>query len=179
MVPAFFSWNASIRRTTETLPDLGPAPIFQGRDQHGNALSTADLNSNDWIFCFLNSGDTGLAVAEKLAEVDQNLDRANRVVLVTMLNQPSLSPEQLSTFATRNEASDRWRFISASPAELTKAEAAWRQLLDRTESINSKVPWLALVDRNGHLRKVYDLNSEEAVQRLLTDLGSLLRSEKK
>jgi len=177
MVPAFFSWNSSIRRTTETLPDLGPAPIFQGRDQHGNALSTADFGSNDWIFCFLNSDDTGLTVAEKLAEVDQNLGRANSVVLVTMLTQPSLSPEQLSSYATRTEASDRWRFISASPAELTKAEAAWRQLVARTES--TKTPWLALVDRNGHLRKVYDLNSEEAVQRLLTDLGSLLRSEKK
>src|SRR5262249_672581 len=125
-VPAFFSWNASIRRTIEALPDLGPAPTFQGRDQHGNAMSTPDLSSNDWIFCFLNPHDTGLTVAESLIEVDHNLARANRVRLVTMLTQPSLSPEQLATYATRNEASDRWRFISASPGELSKSEAAWR-----------------------------------------------------
>jgi hypothetical protein len=179
MIPAFFSWNASIRRSTETLPDLGPVPIFQGRDQHGNAFSTADLSSNDWIFCFLNPDGTGPTVTESLAEVDRNLARANRVLLVTMLTEPSLSPELLSTYATRNEASDRWRFISASPAELDKAKAAWQQLVDRTEAMNSNISWLALVDGNGHLRQVYDLNSGEAVQRLLTDLGSLLRSEKK
>jgi cytochrome oxidase Cu insertion factor (SCO1/SenC/PrrC family) len=161
------------------LPDLGPVPIFQARDQYGNALSTADLSSNDWIFCFLNPDHTAPTVTESLAEVDRNLARANRVLLVTMLTQPSLSPELLSTYATRNEASDRWRFISASPAVLNKAEAAWQELVDRTESIDSTIPWFALVDRNGHLRQVYDLNSREAVQRLLTDLGSLLRSEKK
>ena len=179
MVPAYLSWNASIRRSAETLPNLGQAPFFQGQDQHGNRLSSADVGAEDWIFCFLNPGEAGQALANSFAEIDRDLGRANQIVLLSMLTQPSLSPEQLALYASRNEASNRWRFISTSPEDLDRAKAAWRQLVDRAGLADSKTQWFALVDRSGHLRKVYDARSEEAVQWLLTDLGSLLRSEKK
>ena len=104
-------------RPAETLPDLGPAPAFEGRDARGRVWRNADLAGKIWLADAI-APDCGGCLVRNLRMADLQVSFAKTdVVLLTFVSDPNLRPpeklEQLSR--AFGAASGRWTFVSGVP----------------------------------------------------------------
>jgi cytochrome oxidase Cu insertion factor (SCO1/SenC/PrrC family) len=178
IVLVYFSWNVSIRRDRAELPRYGFAPEFRLKDQDGIPLDKERLHGKVWVAGFIDvaDSDSNALLSSRFAELDQNFRKSERLALVsTVLAAENQSEPNLAHLARRYLASSRWRFVGGTSAET-------HDLLDRWEPIASAqvhgkaVSCFFLVDSEGLVRGVYDGRSPETVQRILDDIGTLLRS---
>jgi cytochrome oxidase Cu insertion factor (SCO1/SenC/PrrC family) len=181
IVLGYFSWNASIRTDRAELPRYGSAPEFDLKDQDGMPLDKKRLRGKIWVAGFIDVANSGLGalLSSRFAELDQNFRKGDQLSLVSMvLPAADQSEPKLADLARHYLASSHWRFVGGT-SELT------RTLLDRWQpTVSAQVDGslasrFFLVDSEGVIRGVYDGRSPETVQRLLDDIGTLLRSSDK
>jgi protein SCO1 len=175
--PAYLFWNRSIQRSVTALPKCGDAPRFESSDQEGRSIGTTELSGTTWIAGFIDVAKPADAelLSSTLAELDQNLHGAKGVTLVLFC--VGMDKNALSDYARRYEASDRWRFLSVDEDRSSMVFQDW---IPATRSCRGQTPLqnvFVLIDRQGAVRGAYDALAPEAVQKILVDVGDLLRAE--
>jgi protein SCO1 len=178
--PAYLFWNASIQRSASALPKCGLAPSFEAADQSGNPIGTASLMGRIWVADFVRfeNPDHGELLSSKFVELDQNFQRNDELALVSFAIGDS-SQDQLKSYAQRHEATGYWRLVRRSDSSSSEFLRQWASA---TADCRADLPidrLFVLIDREGAIRGVYDGTAPEVVQKVLIDVGSLLRDRPK
>jgi protein SCO1 len=174
----YFSWNASIRRDKTELPRYGLAPAFDLKDQNGASVNNERLRGKIWVANFLDLADSGAKalLASRLAELDQNFQKTERLTLISIvIPVADQSGPRLTDLSRRYLASSHWHFLSGEPYLIRIVQDPWKLLVSASPG-NAASRSFFLVDSAGVVRGVYDGSSPETVQRVLEDIGSLLRT---
>jgi protein SCO1/2 len=179
---AYQSWKASEQRGLVPLDRFNAVPEFSFTDQEGTTITSADLKGKIWVADFISTRGTGLfaAMSGRFAELDRNFQKSDRLKLVSFTVDPETDTiAVLKQYARGYEASDRWYFLTGEKDKLNAIAMSGFQLADQDpKSVSGndiRTTKFALVDADGIIRAYYDGMSPEVVQKLLTDIGSLLR----
>ena len=178
VVLVYFWWNASIRRDRAELPRYGFAPEFKLRDQDDIPLDKERLRGKIWVAGFIDvaDSDSNALLSSRFAELDQNFRKGERLALVsTVLPAVNQRVPELADFARHYLASSRWHFVSGTSAETHDLLDRWEPIAS-TQTDRKVASRFFLVDSEGVVRGEYDGRSPETVQRILEDIGTLLRS---
>jgi cytochrome oxidase Cu insertion factor (SCO1/SenC/PrrC family) len=181
---AYVQFHAEIqsRRVASRLERFAPAPQFQFTAQDGNAVSTADFKGKLWVANFIFTRCTGPCplMTSRMAQLNQALQgKTKDVELVSITVDPEYdTPQVLKQYAEQVGASpDRWKFLTGPKDQIDNVVMkGFLQALGREPSgapIHSTR--FVLVDRDGWMRAFLDGNDPEVAQKLLMDIGDLLR----
>jgi len=181
IVLGYFSWNASIRTDRAELPRYGSAPEFDLEDQDGMPLDKESLHGKIWVAGFIDMADSGASALlnSRFAELDQNFRKGEQLRLISMV-LPAANPSEseLSDLARHYLASSHWRFVGGTPERTGNLLDRWKPIVS-AQVDGSLASRFFLVDSEGVIRATYDGRSPETVQRVLEDIGTLLRSSAK
>jgi len=181
IVLGYFSWNASIRRDRAELPRYGSAPEFDLKDQEGTEWNQERLHGKIWVAGFIDIADSGAnaLLGSRFAELDQNFRSGEQLALISTVLPAADHPEpKLADLTRRYLASSHWHFVAGTPGQIHELLDRWKQIATGQADGNVASRFF-LVDSEGGIRGVYDGRSPEAVQRVLEDIGTLLRSAAK
>jgi cytochrome oxidase Cu insertion factor (SCO1/SenC/PrrC family) len=181
IVLGYFSWNASIRRDRAELPRYGSAPEFDLKDQHGTQWNQERLHNKIWVAGFIDLADSAAnaLLGSRFAELDQNFRSGEQLALISTVLPAADRPEpQLADLSRRYLASSRWHFVTGTPGQIHQLLDRWKQIATG-QADGNVVSRFFLVDSEGGIRGIYDGRSPEVVQRVLEDIGTLLRSAAK
>jgi protein SCO1/2 len=177
-----FSADIRSRRVASRLERLAPAPQFQFTAQDGTTVSNADLKGKVWVadFIFTRCAGPCPVMTSRMAEVNQALSgKAKDVELVSFTVDPEYdTPQVLKEYGERVGASpERWKFLTGPKDQIEAAVMkGFLQALSREPSgVPIHSTRFALVDRDGWIRGFLDGNDPELPQKLLMDIGDLLR----
>jgi protein SCO1/2 len=186
MALAFRSWKSSERTTSSPLPRFGVVPEFSLVDQEGRPFGLKDLQGKVWVANFIATRSSGPdpILSSRFAELDSDFKKDERLRLISFTVDPQNdTPGALRDYARRFEASVRWSFLTGDKQKIDGLVGTGFQL---AEHASHSIPHdgihntnFILVDANGTIRGYYDGTSKEAVQRILTDVGSLLRDSER
>jgi protein SCO1 len=173
----YLSWNASVQKDRGQLPRYGSVPEFKFTDQDGIEIGNQRLRGRTWVADFFDVADPGTALlASQFAALDQNFQKGNQLMLVSfVIPKAGQDKPDLANLARRYLASAHWRFATSSADEVVRL----RELLPKISSTETSTGLFFLIDAEGTIRGVYDGRSPEVVQRLLGDIGTLLRTGSK
>ncbi|HEY5813010.1 MAG TPA: SCO family protein [Terrimicrobiaceae bacterium] len=184
MAWAYVQFNAEIqaRRIASRLQKLAPAPQFQFTAQDGRQVSTADFKGKIWVanFIFTRCAGPCPLMTSRMAELNQALGKkVTDVELVSITVDPEYdTPEVLKEYGEQVGASpERWKFLTGPKDQVENVVMkGFLQALSREPSgapIHSTR--FVLLDRDGWMRAFLDGNDPEVAQKLLMDIGDLLR----
>ena len=177
-----FSAEIQARRVASRLERFAPAPQFTFTAQDGSTVSTADFKGKIWVanFIFTRCAGPCPVMTSHMAEVNQALGKkATDVELVSITVDPEFdTPEVLKAYGEQVGASpNRWKFLTGPKDQVdTVVMKGFLQALSKEPSgtpIHSTR--FVLVDRDGWMRGFLDGNDPELPQKLLMDIGDLLR----
>jgi protein SCO1 len=181
---AYVQFNAEIqsRRVASRLERFAPAPQFQFTAQDGTAVSTADFKGKIWVANFIFTRCTGPCplMTSRMAQLNQALQgKTKDVELVSITVDPEYdTPQVLKQYGEQVGASpDRWKFLTGPKDQIDSVVMkGFLQALSKEPSgapIHSTR--FVLVDRDGWMRGFLDGSDPEVAQKLLMDIGDLLR----
>jgi protein SCO1 len=177
-----FSADIRSRRAASRLERLAPAPQFQFTAQDGTTVSNADLKGKVWVadFIFTRCAGPCPVMTSRMAEVNQALSgKAKDVELVSFTVDPEYdTPQVLKEYGERVGASpERWKFLTGPKdhIEATVMKGFLQALSREPSGVPIHSTRFALVDRDGWIRGFLDGNDPELPQKLLMDIGDLLR----
>lgn len=169
------------------LERLIKAPDFELLTHEGGKLSRANLGGTIWVANFIFTRCTGPCplLTSHMAELQQKLGRTRPedVQLISLTVDPAHdTPEVLRQYAQAIGADPaRWRFLTGPPAQVEAViKKGFLQPLTYAESgepVHSAR--FVVVDREGWIRAFPDGNDPEIIQKLLMDIGDLLRENPK
>jgi protein SCO1 len=179
---AYQSWKGSEQKESASLDRFSALPEFSFLDQEGKKITKEDLKGKIWVADFISTTGTGLyaAMSGRFAELDRNFQKSDRLKLISFTVDPGIDTETvLKKYASQYEASERWHFLTGDKDKLASLAMNGFQLASRDEKSSPagelRSTKFVLVDGHGVIRAYYDGLSPEVVQKLLTDIGSLLR----
>ena len=177
-----FSADIQSRRVASRLERLAPAPQFQFTAQDGTAVSTADYKGKIWVVNFIFTSCAGPCpiMTSRMAELNQALGgKAKDVELVSITVDPEHdTPQVLKEYGERVGASpDKWKFLTGpkDQIEATVMKGFLQALSREPSGVPIHSTRFVLVDRDGWMRGFLDGNDPEIAQKLLMDIGDLLR----
>jgi protein SCO1 len=181
---AYVQFNAEIqsRRVASRLERFAPAPQFQFTAQDGSAVSTADFRGKIWVANFIFTRCTGPCplMTSRMAQLNQALQgKTKDVELVSITVDPEYdTPQVLRQYGEQvGAAPDRWKFLTGPKDQIDSVVMkGFLQALSKEPSgapIHSTR--FVLVDRDGWMRGFLDGSDPEVAQKLLMDIGDLLR----
>ncbi len=164
------------------LEKISEVPEFQLTDQTGRPITRKDLKGKIWAANFIFTRCKGPCPITliRMQELNTKLKKVRRnVELVTFTVDPEYdTPEVLKTFGEQLGADPaNWKFLTG-PADAIKNIVVTGLLQpiakepDGTPAHSSRI---VLVDAKGWLRGYCDGLDPEAVQKLMVDIGELLR----
>ncbi len=171
---------------SELLADYGSVPAMELTERSGENMSLGDLRGKIWVanFIFTKCAGTCQMMSSKLADMQKSLRKAGDVSLVSISVDPKNdTPEQLAKFADQYNADpDRWLFLTGDNEKVQDLakntfKLAVQEGTDPSEPIIHSTRYV-LVDAKGSIRGYYDSKEAEAHQKLLTDIGLLMREGK-
>ena len=177
-----FSADIRARRVASRLERLAPAPQFQFTAQDGTSVSNSDYKGKIWVanFIFTRCAGPCPVMTSRMAELNQALSaKTNDVRLVSVTVDPEYdTPQVLSEYAERVGGSpERWKFLTGQKDQIDNVVMkGFLQALGREPSgapIHSTR--FVLVDHEGWMRRFVHGDDPEVVQKLLMDIGDLLR----
>lgn len=191
---AVAAWNSVGGSRRAELPVYWPAPAFALVDQEGDTVRTRDLHGTVWVLSFVFTNCTGVCplITSKMARLRDSLATAGLlgtdVRLVSITVDPARdTPPVLRRFAKRFGGSPptQWAFVTGKPPEAVRRviEDGFRvtAVLDTTDApdpaTNYQVqhsPRIMLVDREGRIRGTYSAIEPDALDRVMSDLGTLV-----
>lgn len=180
---AYTQFDQSLRGrdTASRLEKYAEAPQFTFTDQHGKTLSTEALKGKVWVanFIFTRCAGPCPLMTSRMAALNQSLsDKAEGVELVTITVDPEFdTPEVLKKYSERVGGSPRWHFLTGpkDKVEETISKGFLQALAKEPSGMPVHSTRFILVDRDGWMRGFQDGNDPEVVQKLLMDIGSVLR----
>lgn len=185
-------WHRAERRDVAVMDRFKTIPAFQLTERSGQPFDSAQaLRGKIWVadFIFTTCPGPCLKMSGKMQELQEVIRRKdNDVRLVSFTVYPEQdTPEVLRHYAAKVQAlPDRWFFLTGNKSLIYKLAhedfmlgvtdaSTGEEKLAQGEFVHSTK--LALVDRQGVVRRYYDSGDGEVVQRLLTDIGNLLREQ--
>jgi protein SCO1/2 len=164
------------------LEPISPVPDFQFTDQSGKPFGLADLKGKIWVANFIFTRCKGPCPITVLRMQDLNTKlkkvRGN-VELVTFTVDPEYdTPEILKTFSEPLGADPAsWKFLTGTPDAIQKivVTGLLQPLAKEPDGTPAHSSRIVLVDGKGWLRGYHDGLDPEAVQKLMVDIGELLR----
>jgi len=167
------------------LADYGTVPNLTLTERSGEPISLGDLKGDIWVanFIFTKCAGSCLSMSSKMSDLQKSLHKAGNVKLVSFTVDPKNdSPEKLKEYAESYQAEkDKWLFLRTDYENIQKlAKETFK--LGLSEGQDPKEPIIhstrfALIDAKGHIRGYYNNTDPEATQKLLTDIGVLMRGE--
>lgn len=158
------------------------APEFQFTAQDGKTVSTEDLKGKVWIanFIFTRCAGPCPVMTSHMAELNRQLGtKLKDVELVSITVDPEYdSPSVLKEYGERVGATpERWKFLTGPNDQVQKVivKGFLQALTKDGEGVPVHSTRFVLVDRDGWIRGFQDGNDPEVVQKLLVDIGDLLR----
>jgi len=171
-------------RVPKHLQPVSDVPDFRLVDQSGKPFGLVDLKGKIWVGNFvLTRGSAPCPmISSRMAELNQKIGRAGAgVELVTFSVDPEFdTPEVLASYAGRLGAGPgRWKFLTGNKGDIDAiVNNGLLQPLSR-DADGAHSTSFVIVDGNGKLRGSADGNDPEVVQKLLMDIGDLLRESGK
>ena len=177
-----FSADIRARRTASRLERLAPAPEFQFTAQDGSAVSSADFKGKIWVanFIFTRCAGPCPIMTTRMAALNQALGgKTQDVELVSFTVDPEYdTPEVLKEYGKQVGATpERWKFLTGpkDQIETTVMKGFLQALAKEPSGAPVHSTRFVLVDRDGWIRGFPDGNDPEIAQKLLMDIGDLLR----
>lgn len=176
----------SIRREMPPdLPVLGVVPELALRDEHGRAVTKADLRGHVTIVAFFFTGCTTVCpmLSARLGLVQHRLRNMGGLaqILSISVDPERDTPERLREYARGYHARpDVWRFATGDQAEIERVVVqGFRQALQRPTGHEGHVDafdivhggHFVLVDPQARIRGYYDSNDATRVDDLVRDVG--------
>ena len=148
-------------------------PGFQFTGQNGNELKSGSLLGRIWICCFEHLKDAkispSMAILMNRVENRTDLDTTLRLITFAL---DSTSSKDLAGYAQMVHAGKRQLFLSGSAAEMNDfAINAFYQPVD--SSYKDGFMQFFLVDREGHIRGIYNGTHVKDVDRLIDNISML------
>lgn len=160
------------------LQTMFDAPGFKLTDQEGAAFDSTQLHGKVWVADFVFTGCTGLCplMTQQMGEF-QNQTTGSPVQMVSFSVDPQNdTPPVLKTYAQQNKADlSRWHFLTGDKETLWQISNAMKLAVgqgDNHQIMHSS--HFLLVDRNGHVRGVYDYKDAGFMAKLVADAGTLV-----
>jgi protein SCO1/2 len=158
------------------------APAFAFTDQDGKTVTTDDLKGSVWVanFIFTRCAGPCPLMTSRMAELNQKLGRkVEDVRLISVSVDPEFdTPAVLKEYAARvNPTPGRWQFLTGpkDKVEETIIKGFLQPLTKEPSGQVAHSTRFVLVDKDGWIRGFQDGNDPEAVQKLLMDIGDILR----
>lgn len=165
---------------------VSDVPDFRLFDQSGKPFGLADLKGKIWVanFIFTRCSGPCPAISSRMAELNKKIGRAGEgVELVSFSVDPEFdTPQVLAGYASHLGADpDRWKFLTGNKSEVDRIiiKGLLQPLMKEPDGTPAHSTRFVLVDREGKLRGFEDANDPEIVQKLLMDIGDLLRESGK
>jgi len=174
-------FRSSERKSSDAMPSIGSVPDFHFTTQEGKTLSRADLLGKVWVADFIFTRCPGPCpiMSSRMAEVCHELTKAKDVRLVSVSIDPENdTPAVLTEYATRLQADPKhWIFLTGPKQEIRDFTMHGMKQAVGTDPSGALIhsTRFLLIDRNGQIRKTRNLDETELVQKLLMDIGDLLR----
>ncbi len=185
-------WQGMEQHAVTPLERYRTVPPFTLTERSGQPFdSTAMLKGRIWLVDFFFTACPGpcLKMNGRMEDIQQALVRDHADVRsVSFSIAPEMdTPEVLRKYAQRFHASpDKWAFLTGSHDTIYNlAEKAFmlptvdqqgqEHTADQGDFIHSEK--IALVDRQGVVRKYFDSTNPEILQQVLTSVGDLLREQ--
>lgn len=164
------------------LEKISPVPAFQLTDQTGKAITLDDLKGKIWAANFIFTrckGPCPITIL-RMQELNTKLKKARgNVELVTFTVDPEFdTPPILKAFADPLGADPAsWKFLTGTPEAIQKIVVAGllQPIAKEPDGTPAHSTRIVLVDGQGWLRGYQDGLDPEAVQKLMVDIGELLR----
>ncbi len=181
---AYTQFNSSVqsRKISPRLEKYAPAPEFQLTAQDGKTVTNADLKGKVWVanFIFTRCAGPCPVMTSRMAEINQALARkAKDVELVSITVDPEYdTPQVLKEYGERAGADPaKWKFLTGpkDQVEAVVQKGFLQALAKEPSGIPIHSTRFVLVDRDGWMRGFQDGNDPEIVQKLLMDIGDILR----
>ena len=166
------------------LEKISQVPAFQLTDQTGKSITLEDLKGKIWAANFIFTRCKGPCPITVLRMQDLNTKlkkvRGN-VELVTFTVDPEYdTPEILKAFSEPLGADPAsWKFLTGTPDSIQKivVTGLLQPLAKEPDGTPAHSSRIVLVDGEGWLRGYHDGLDPEAVQKLMVDIGELLREK--
>lgn len=190
-----FLWGTSWMRQTENrarpaLPVLATVPDFALTERSGRPVTLAGLRGHIWVadFIFTRCAGPCPMMSTRMAALQSSLTKATDVRLVTVTVDPAHDTTSvLQAYAKNyNASADQWLFLTGDEPAIRKLAREGFHLgmeklppaqraADEGEILHSTT--FSLVDRAGSIRGYYDGDDPQAHNRLLLDIGNLMREK--
>jgi protein SCO1/2 len=166
------------------LEKISQVPAFQLIDQTGKSITLEDLKGKIWAANFIFTRCKGPCPITVLRMQDLNTKlkkvRGN-VELVTFTVDPEYdTPEILKAFSEPLGADPAsWKFLTGTPDAIQKivVTGLLQPLAKEPDGTPAHSSRIVLVDGKGWQRGYHDGLDPEAVQKLMVDIGELLREK--
>ncbi len=176
-------FRSSERKSSDPLPPIGTVPDFRFTTQDGKPLTRNDLLGKVWVIDFFFTRCPGPCplMSSRLAEISKELKKAKDVRLVSLSIDPDHdTPEVLKEYASHFGADpERWIFLTGPKDRVQEFTTKGMLQALSTDPTNPAATVhstrFLVIDREGQIRILRKLDEPELVQKLLIDIGSLLR----
>ncbi|HLB33526.1 MAG: hypothetical protein A3F67_06975 [Verrucomicrobia bacterium RIFCSPHIGHO2_12_FULL_41_10] len=180
---AFITFRKSERHALPKEPPIGEVPYFSFTTQEGKKLTKADLAGKIWVVDFIFTSCSGPCprMTSHMAELASNLSKNHDVKLVSVSVDPENdTPSVLARYASNVQADPtQWFFLTGPTQEITSfvTQGMKQPLVVEPMCKPSHSTRFMIVDRQGMIRSYHDANAPEVVQKIMIDVGNLLREK--
>lgn len=164
------------------LDKIAEVPYFRLTDQTGQTISLDDLKGKIWAANFIFTRCKGPCpiTVMRMQELNNKLERTRgNVQLVTFSVDPEYdTPSILKAFSEQQGANHAtWKFLTGTPDAIQNIviKGLLQPIAKEPNGTPAHSTRIVLVDRQGWLRGYHDGLDPEAVQKLMVDIGELLR----
>jgi len=169
--------------TGKKIDAIAQVPPFELTNEDGKPFGSADLKGKIWVANFIFADCKGPCplMTARMAELQGQVAKAKAddVRLISFTVDPENdTPAVLKEYATNIRANpDLWHFLTGTPEAIRAI--VMKGLLQSFAPGGPDGPIhstrFVVVDRNGTLRTYHDGTDPEIVQKLLMDIGALMR----
>ena len=168
------------RRTMEE-PPIAEVPDFSFTTQEGKTLTKADLLGKVWVvdFIFTRCAGPCPVMTSQMIELASKVAKISNVKLVSVSVDPLYdTPAVLEQYATNIQANPmQWYFVTGPLDKITAftPQGMKQSLVTQPGAMPNHSTRFMVVDQAGMIRSYHDINDPEVVQKILIDVGSLVR----
>ncbi|MEI8292857.1 MAG: SCO family protein [bacterium] len=164
------------------LEKISQVPPFQLTDQTGRTITLDDLKGKIWAANFIFTRCKGPCpiTGQRMQELANRLKKTRgQVELVSFTVDPEYdSSEVLSLFSKQQGAEpDVWKFLTGTPDAIQKivVNGLLQPIAKEPDGVPAHSTRIVIVDGAGWLRGYHEGLDPEVVQKLMVDIGELLR----
>ena len=164
------------------LEKLARVPDFTLTDQSGSAFGSADLQGKIWVANFIFTRCKGPCplITTRMAELNGKLKKIHDgVKLASFTVDPEHdTPDVLSKYGANLAANPAdWKFLTGTPEAINAivVKGLLQPLAKEPDGTPAHSQRFVVVDREGWIRSFQEGEDPEIVQKLMVDIGELLR----